>query len=140
MQTFLPSPDFTRSAQLLDRKRLGKQRLEAYQILRYIIDPISNGYASHPAVQQWRPYPDALRQYYNAIVAEWLKRGYKNTMPYPLPHTPSPVYPPWLGDPSFHISHQSNLIRKDPEHYAPLFPGITATLPYIWPSKDERWT
>jgi len=29
MQTFLPYPDFARSAAVLDRQRLGKQRLEA---------------------------------------------------------------------------------------------------------------
>jgi hypothetical protein len=42
-------------------------------------------------------------------------------------------YPPWLGDEALHRSHQSNLIRKDPAFYAPLFPGIPADLPYIWP-------
>jgi hypothetical protein len=31
--------------------------------------------------------------------------------------------PHWLGDPDFHRSHQSALLRKDPEHYGPLFPG-----------------
>jgi len=34
MQTFLPSPSFKKSAQILDNKRLGKQRLEAKQILQ----------------------------------------------------------------------------------------------------------
>ena len=33
MITFLPYPDFQKSAQVLDRQRLGKQRLEAKQIL-----------------------------------------------------------------------------------------------------------
>ena len=32
MQTFLPYADFQRSAQVLDYKRLGKQRVEALQI------------------------------------------------------------------------------------------------------------
>ena len=34
MQTFLPYPDFARSARCLDNRRLGKQRVESYQILR----------------------------------------------------------------------------------------------------------
>ena len=34
MQTFLPFPDFKMSAQVLDYKRLGKQRVEALQILK----------------------------------------------------------------------------------------------------------
>ena len=33
MQTFLPYPDFQLSAECLDYKRLGKQRLEAFQLL-----------------------------------------------------------------------------------------------------------
>lgn len=32
MQTFLPYPDFKKSASCLDNKRLGKQRVEAWQI------------------------------------------------------------------------------------------------------------
>ena len=34
MQTFLPYPDFARSAAVLDRQRLGKQRVEVLQILK----------------------------------------------------------------------------------------------------------
>jgi len=33
MQTFLPYPDFKRSAQVLDRQRLGKQRVENLQLM-----------------------------------------------------------------------------------------------------------
>ena len=33
MQTFLPYPDFKKSLQTLDYRRLGKQRIEAYQII-----------------------------------------------------------------------------------------------------------
>jgi hypothetical protein len=36
MQTFLPYPDFRESLQVLDNKRLGKQRVEAYQIISAI--------------------------------------------------------------------------------------------------------
>ena len=38
VNTFLVDSDFTRSAQHLDRQRLGKQRVEAMQILRLIED------------------------------------------------------------------------------------------------------
>ena len=34
VQTFLPDPDFVATARLLDGRRLGKQRVEALQILR----------------------------------------------------------------------------------------------------------
>src|SRR4030042_2517495 len=36
MQTFLPYPDFKKSLQALDYRRLGKQRVEAYQIIRIL--------------------------------------------------------------------------------------------------------
>jgi hypothetical protein len=36
MQTFLPYPNFKKSLQILDYRRLGKQRLEAYQIIRIL--------------------------------------------------------------------------------------------------------
>lgn len=41
--------------------------------------------------------------------------------------------PWWLGEDRFHHSHQSNLIRKDPDYYGPLFPGVPGDLPYWWP-------
>ena len=39
MQTFLPYPDFERSAKVLDNKRLGKQRVEVLQILNVLLRP-----------------------------------------------------------------------------------------------------
>jgi hypothetical protein len=41
--------------------------------------------------------------------------------------------PPWIGDAGFHRSHQSNLVRKDPEFYRPFFPDVPDDLPYLWP-------
>jgi hypothetical protein len=38
MQTFLPYEDFTLSAQVLDYRRLGKQRVEALQIYNVLVD------------------------------------------------------------------------------------------------------
>jgi hypothetical protein len=43
--------------------------------------------------------------------------------------------PPWLGDPDFHLSHQSALVRKDPDFYGPLFPGVPDDLEYVWPAR-----
>ena len=49
MQTFLPYPDFVASARCLDRRRLGKQRVEVLQLLRALLVP-GSGWANHPAV------------------------------------------------------------------------------------------
>jgi hypothetical protein len=45
--------------------------------------------------------------------------------------------PPWLGDPDFHRSHQSALVRKNPDLYRPHFPDVPDDLPYVWPGSDR---
>ena len=51
MQSFLPIADFTETARILDPRRLGKQRVEALQILRGLIVP-GYGWRHHPAVKK----------------------------------------------------------------------------------------
>ncbi len=48
--------------------------------------------------------------------------------------------PRWLGDPDFHLAHQSALVRKDPDFYGPLFPGVPDDLPYVWPPPTDGAT
>ena len=45
---------------------------------------------------------------------------------------------PWLDDEALHRSHQSSLVRKDPELYGPRFPAMPPDLPYVWPVRSER--
>lgn len=131
VQTFLPFPDFKQSAEALDSKRLGKQRVEALQLLRAIRGE-TKGWRNHPAAKMWRGYEPALSLYMNACIEEWKRRGYKNTMLL-ADVTEDVQMPPWFGNSDFHTSHQSNLIRKDSAFYGPKFPGVVATLPYVWP-------
>jgi hypothetical protein len=131
MQTFLPFDDFERTVACLDWRRLGKQRVEAFQILKALTLP-SYGWQNHPAVKMWRGYEDALGVYMNCCITEWKRRGYKNTMTLTAP-CPKVRLPPWLGSRRFHESHRSNLVRKDPEHYRQFFPRVAVDLPYIWP-------
>ncbi len=135
MQTFLPYPDFARSAACLDDRRLGKQRVEALQILNALRDPL-NGWRHHPAVHMWRGYEDALRLYMNAVIAEWVRRGFRNAMPLAEVRG-RPAMPPWLGDPAFHASHRSNLLRKDPAYYARFGWTEPPDLPYVWPPGER---
>lgn len=141
MQTFLPLPNFAASAAALDRQRLGKQRVEALQILR-TLQGKSSGWMNHPAVIMWRGYEMALAAYGMATCVEWRARGYvDNCMDEFLASRKvlGPPMPPWLGDEAFHRSHQSNLVRKLPAHYRPLFPDVPDDLPYVWPvSKDDQ--
>jgi len=137
MQTFLVYPDFAKSAQALDRARLGKQRVEVLQLLMGLAGMRKNGWKNHPASKMWIGHERSLIEYGKAVCNEWLFRGYKDTcmqkisqfQDYFKPCLP----PPWLGNEDFHRSHQSNLIRKFPEHYQPQFPGVKSDLPYIWP-------
>lgn len=138
MQTFLPYPDFAKSAASLDRQRLGKQRVETKQIYLALTQE-GYGWANHPATKMWRGYEIQLARYGFYICEEWKKRGYKDTMQeWFNERTFSRVcdwcFPPWFGNEDFHRSHKSNLIRKMPEHYGPMWPDVPRDLPYIWPT------
>ena len=81
MQTFLPYPSFTASAAVLDYRRLGKQRVECYQIHRALT--AGGGWAHHPAVTMWRGSVVALLQYGADMCFAWRARGYTdNMLPY----------------------------------------------------------
>lgn len=135
MQTFLPYPDFAASAKALDNKRLGKQRVETLQLLKSLTLP-DYGWKNHPASKMWRGYEQSLVDYGRAVCIEWIRRGYKDTCLEKISEfaearvvTPMPT---WLTD-ELCRSHQSNLVRKDPDHYRPLFPQVPDNLPYVWP-------
>ena len=130
MQTFLPTTDFEECARVLDWRRLGKQRVEAQQILNALRR--GGGWKNHPAVRMWRGYIPALTAYRNAMITEWKRRGYNNTMRRTRARAPV-VMPPWLGDDALHASHRSNLLRKLPDHYGKLGWTEPPTLPYVWP-------
>lgn len=138
MQTFLPYSDFKTSAQCLDRQRLGKQRVEALQILRTLTG-VSKGWTNHPAAKMWSGHVVALGLYGLVMCQEWVRRGYKDTCIEKIQEIVTPynygpaTYPTWLGNEDFHLSHRSNLVRKLPEHYGPLWPDVPNDLPYIWP-------
>jgi hypothetical protein len=135
MMTFMPYPDFYKSASVLDYKRLGNQRNEAriiYNILTGLTD--GGGWKNHPAVLMWAGHEEALKLYMCVMIEEWIRRGYKNTMNRPMVHIAHCNNPWWIGNYDLHISHQSNLVRKDPEYYVPIFGNIPA-LPYVWPTK-----
>lgn len=130
MQTFMPYADIRRSLSCLDYRRLGKQRVEAFQIQR-VIEGISSAWANHPAVKMWRGYLSGIKFYKCVAIEEWINRGYKNTMVIDWPK--KVTFPLWIGDEKVHVSHQSNLIRKFPSYYASQFPGVPNDLPYYWP-------
>ena len=159
VQTFLPYPDFDASAQVLDDLRLGKQRVECLQIMHVLIGLRWNatlgvieeftprGWCNHPAVLMWIGCEGALLDYQRSVCAVWASRGFRDTC-YPKSvglmarwrddGGTGLASPAWLGDEELHRSHQSNLIRKDPDIYRPLFPGVPDDLPYVWPGSSAE--
>ena len=131
MQTFLPYSDFADSVACLDYKRLGKQRVEAMQTYNQITKG-KGGYPHHPVNKMWQDYPNALAEYHNLCIEEWVSRGYKNTMKsYNLAYSKI-KYPHWLGNEQLHASHRSNLLRKDYDFYKKYGWQEPTNLPYIW--------
>jgi len=104
MNTFLPYADFIKSAQCLDYRRLGKQRVEAWQIYQTLqkgqykscqcgCNEVFNGHCvgcyskvkktawyNHPIVKMWKGYELALLDYGMTICEEWIKRGYTDNL------------------------------------------------------------
>jgi hypothetical protein len=96
----------------------------------------------------WRGYEEALGTYGLAMVEHWCGLGRADTCagtivedlaiagvrrPRPQAKLPKRGIPPWLGDDRLHRSHQSSLLRKDPEWYRPFFPDVPDDLEYYWP-------
>ena len=138
MQTFLPYPSITKSLQCLDYRRLGKQRVEAMQLVNSTLKlergEKVRGWANYPARTMWNGYLPALKLYHNLSIDEWVRRGYNNNMKhYDLPDNIQ--MPPWFGWEDLHASHRSNLLRKDPVWYGQFGWSEPDNIEYVWPTK-----
>lgn len=132
MQTFLPYPDIYESVKVLDFRRLGKQRVEAFQILNILTNQTqTGGWRNHPATKMWHGYEEALGFYMNSCIDEWKSRGYKNTMKY-FATASNQKLPAWFGG-AIHSTHRSNLLRKDKQYYSKFNWPEPDNLPYHWP-------
>lgn len=143
MQTFLPVADFTATAQMLDKKRLWKQVLEAKTILSILQGTAKEKvkrdgttyipWSQHPAVLMWQGYESALEAYYSELLSEAKYRRGINTQLTLLQTHIHVVLPPWLGHSAFHASHRSNLLRKDWAYYSQFQWAEVTDIPYLWP-------
>lgn len=154
MQTFLPSSDYEYSAQILDNKRLNKQVLEGYQILKILSGASETGaWRNHPAVLMWANAEHSLMDYIDHMVYEADWRGIKTTknvsnlktLKSAFSHRWGKDIPVWQKPE--HISrviesHKANLYRKDSLIYAE-YQSNTAKpccdkCLYYWPTHVER--
>lgn len=140
MQTFLLDVDsYEETARILDFRRLGKQRVECAQILSSLLG-LSEGWRKHPTVKMWNGYENQLMAYSLDICCEWQRRGYQDIMKNRILTigaenglSPDWQHPPvWLTE-ELCLSHRSNLVRKMPDFYRPIWPDVPDNLPYLWP-------
>ncbi|MFC4114162.1 MSMEG_6728 family protein [Nonomuraea zeae] len=153
MQTFLPYPDFTATAAVLDPLRLGKQRVETLQVLRALTVP-GYGWRHHPVVKMWAGYEEALVRYGLEVCGHWCAAGRLDTCAATMTGelaahcgtekvrlqvelAVAGELPPWLGDEALHLSHRSALLRKDPGFYRPVFGDEPDDLDYVWPGSGR---
>lgn len=137
MQTFVPLEDFQSCARVLDRQRLGKQRVEVLQILKALAGE-THGWVNHPATKMWKGYERGLIEYGIIMCAEWQRQGYADTCQASIAaywnyFLHSKLEPWWMGGP-IHASHRSNLLRKNLEHYRLYWPEDPDNMPYYWPT------
>jgi hypothetical protein len=147
MQTFLPYANFINTAYALDRRRLGKQRIETKQILLTLTGE-SEGWKNHPAVKMWKGYEMSLAFYGSIICIAWKSYGYKDNQLQWFKDTYIYVgrrfkkrleHPPWLGDQRVHSSHRAALLHKDYEHYSQFGWREEPKLNYYWPKEETNY-
>jgi hypothetical protein len=156
MQTFLPSKDFDTCANMLDSKRLNKQILEGYQILKVMSNPDPRAaWRNHPAVVMWRGHEMILHSYVQSMIKEADKRGIKTDKnKFNIAQLDKRFwgrsYPKWYQNTETMTkvvaTHRANLYRKDPEFYFAfeVYDTSSDSTPccekcqYFWPSHLER--
>lgn len=142
MMVFIPYSDPIKIAKILDYKRLGKQRVEARQILSIILGEAKwTAWRHHPAVLMWVKYPNELKYYYNTMIKEWIARGYKNNMVM-YENLPEDMQMPWFMycGPILR-SHKATLLRKNYDHYSQYFKAPKTYLEHgiIWPVIGDNY-
>lgn len=129
MQTFLSEPTIRECAKALDNKRLNKQILEGYQILKVLSNASPSGaWRNHPAVLMWKNHEHSLMSYIKSMVVEAKLRGIKTDknesnlkeLEYKYSNLWGKGQPKWFLSKEHDrviATHRANLYNKDPEYY-----------------------
>lgn len=122
------------------------------QVYRESLTLYRGGWSNHPAAKMFKGHeyyfclynialakelfnrkkPDGSPKWNPLVCKRWLTFWMVNASKYENKkgHNSKPS---WLGDNNFHISHQSNLLRKDPQYYSKFFLDVPHDLEYVWP-------
>lgn len=159
MQTFLPSSNISYTAKSLDNKRLNKQILEGYQILKVLSGESPSGaWRNHPAVLMWKGYETGLWSYIQHMIEEAKVRGIKtinnennlNDLKEKCSGRWGKTLPMfWLNDNKvmrITTTHKANLFKKDPIFYneyqyavdSPYNKPCCEKCNYYWPTHAQR--
>ena len=116
-----------------------KENLHRFYLLTILLNrTTSKAWHNHPAVKMWKGYENALKHYYNIMVEEWIKRGYKNNM-LQLEIKGDIVMPSWLGRADIHERYREKLLSKNFKWYSQFgwkeVCKVPNNDPYIWPVK-----
>ena len=158
MQTFLPYPDFYKSADCLDwqfsHNRLNNQINEGIVIAKSLLGmyPEGKGWNNHPATKMWKGYELSLINYTLVCLERWNDKKMCNDINRLdflasirediLDVGMSENYPDWFGNDKFHSAHRSILLAKMPQWYSqfgwtetPAVKDERGRWPYYWPVK-----
>lgn len=143
MQTFIVHESFGVTASCLDDKRLGKQRVEAFQIVKALRGDYNDtgAWVNHPATKMWEGHIGELCRYGAVICREWRSRGFDDSLEWQFvelcaAYTAGTKSTPWwVNNELLHLTHRSNLMRKASDYYT--F-DVPYNIPYVWPLMDEQ--
>lgn len=158
MQTFFPFINLVDNAKVLDNKRLNKQILEGYQILKVLSGASpTGGWRNHPAVLMWKGHEYSLRTYVRTMVTEANIRGIKtennvnnlNQLEERYGEDWGTSMPKWFRTEEVkrvNVTHRARLYVKDPIYYeefreyvdSPLNLPCCKTCSYYWPTHMTR--
>lgn len=131
MHIYLPYPSFSKTAACFPTNFLVTQVYDAHKAL-LTLGGFDTAQMYHPMIRMWAGWELALSVYHDAMITEYLSRG--GSSEFALLNIKKYTLPPWLGNERIHKSHQSNLIRKHPQHFRPIFGfDIPINLTYVWP-------
>jgi hypothetical protein len=158
MQTFLIDKDLQNSSQLLDYRRLGKQRVEAIQVADVLLRKAGllndgkKGWINHVVLSYWYNeegnWLPALLDYTQVTIDEWISRGYKNTIDLTkwrnlvgqYPYLFRFDNPPWAkyAD-EIILTHRAKLLQKDTVYYMNTFMEHNIAIPFNWQNMEYKW-
>lgn len=155
MQTFLTSDYHYETACCLDNKRLNKQIIECYQIIRIImrkigiLDDGKKGWLNHPVLKFWQAENGKwcifqLEQYIRTMIRRYeeifkkqhsISSKLDEMMEYIKENPNENILECWANikwSSKVYDTMASNLIRKNENHYKKFFPNHKPIEGYVW--------